>query len=303
MPKNNSEFHGAYKVDYHAIQAVYFGEERVLSGPELAEIWSGTRMFGDETAIGAFWHGDGEVPEKLPQFQLGSMELVAPLLARGPHPIYGGGMVSQKHVARDSTLDADFYFAHSERSRWGEGETVPSLLFSVSGQWVERVGVDSLLQCLKKHFELVDRHAPLYGLIDLARSEDAFAGMAYVSSWIQRIPLQRWVEQGDWVYWRSKRGDRARGIYWGNYFGPQILARLGGRTQFANRYREKARFADGDPDAHIWEFENGVFVSLCLDPLGCKPGEPLDFSAMFNLRWLHKELVSNGVLGQLGEQT
>jgi hypothetical protein len=53
---------------------------------------------------------------------------------------------------------------------------------------------------------------------------------------------------------------------------------------------------DGTPNAHIWEFGNGVFVSLCLNPLGCKPGVPLDHSAMFNLQWLHKELGGKGAL-------
>jgi hypothetical protein len=121
--------------------------------------------------------------------------------------------------------------------------------------------------------------------------------MVYGSLWMQAAPLHRWVEQGNWVYGASILGDRARGIYWGNYFGPKILARLGGRENFIGRYREQARMNNGAPSAHLWEFTNGVFVSLCLDPMACKPGVPLDHFAMFNLQWLHKELGSKGVLG------
>src|SRR5262249_36994595 len=125
---------------------------------------------------------------------------------------------------------------------------------------------------------------------------DAFAGMAYVSTWMQRLPLHRWVEQGNWVYGASRPRDRVRGIYWRNCFGPKILTRLGGRENFIERYRVQARLNDGTPNAHIWVFANGVFVSLCLSPLGCKPGVPLDYSAMFNLQWLHKQLGGRGAL-------
>ena len=72
-----------------------------------------------------------------------------------------------------------------------------------------------MLKNLKDNLALADRQAPPYGLVDLASSEDAYAGMAYVSTWMQRLPLHRWVEQGNWVYAASKQGDRARNIYWG----------------------------------------------------------------------------------------
>jgi hypothetical protein len=286
----------SYQVDYHVIQVIYFESPHVPSGPEFAQLWASTRIFGDRQVVGAFWHSGAAIPSKLPRFTIGSLEHLAPLLAKGTEPIYGGGTVAQRKVARDSTLDADFYFALSDASRWQAAETMPSLLMSISGQWFENTGVETVLEMLKENAVVLDRHAPPYGLVDLARSDDGFAGMAYVSTWMQRLPLHRWVEQGNWVYGASKRGDRVRSIYWGNYLGPKILTRLGGRDNFIRRYREQARMKDGTPSAHIWEFTNGVFVSLCLNPLGCRPGMPLDYSAVFNLQWLHKELGGKGAL-------
>jgi hypothetical protein len=286
----------SYRVEYHWIQAVYFEPGQVPSGPEFAQIWSATRIFGSHVAVGGFWHSGAEIPSILPRFEIGSLSHLEPLLAKGPQPIYGGGTVAQKNVARDSTLDADFYFALSDKSRWQLDETMPSLLQAISGQWLENTGVEAVLKNLREILAVADQRAPPYGLVDLARTEEAFAGMAYVSTWMQRLPLHRWVEQGHWVYAASKKKDRARSIYWGNYFGSKILGRLGGRDNFVRRYGRQARLADQSPNAHIWEFANGVFVSLCLDPLACKPGVPLDYSAMFNLQWLHRELGAKGVL-------
>jgi hypothetical protein len=285
-----------YRVAYHLIQTIYFEPTRVPSGPESAELWSATRVFGRHRAVGAFWRTDADIPSKLPRFEIGSLTHLEPFLAKGPQPIYGGGVVAQKNVARDSTQDSDFYYELTDASRWEGADTMPNLMLAISGQWLKTTGVKLTLQTLKENLSVADRHSPPYGMVDLARSEDSFAGMAYVSTFIQRLPLHRWVEQGNWVYGASKKGDRARSIYWGNYFGPRILHRLGGRAEFIRRYREHSRLKDGTPSAHIWEFPNGVFVSLCRNPLGCKPGVPLDFSAMFNLEWLHNELGSKGVL-------
>lgn len=286
-----------YEVDYHAIQVIYFDNDQVFTGPELACVWSGMRRFGEHQVAGAFWQrkGDNFNLGKKARFALGSLEFIQPML-NGDDPIYGGGTVRQKNLSRGTIQDCDFYFTHKDPSRWEGIDTRPDFTLALSDRWLQRIGVEVFLDMLKEHFELADAHCPPYGLIDVASPNDAWAGMVYGSLWMMQSPLHRWVEQGNWVYGASKKGDRVRSIYWGNYFGPKILTRLGGRENFIGRYREQARLKDGTPNAQIWEFTNGVFVSLCLDPLGCKPGLPLDFSAMLNLQWLHKELGSKGAL-------
>jgi len=149
---------------------------------------------------------------------------------------------------------------------------------------------------------VADRYSPPYGLIDVAAAEDCYGGMVYVPFFFGNCYLHRRIEHEKWLYACSKRRDQARGVYWGNYFGPAILERLGGRQQFLERYRQQAQFDDGRCNALIWDFPNGVFVSLCLDPLGCKPGPPLDPSAGANGRWLAQELGSRGVLNPWGNE-
>lgn len=286
-----------YEVGYHILQVVYFDADNVFTGHELASLWSGMRIFGEHRVVGAFWQRNENANNigKEARFELGSLEYLEPMV-HGLDPVYGGGTFSMRNVSRGTIQDCDFYFTHKDPSRWDGVDVRPEFKLAISGQWLEKTGVKVVIDKFKEHFQIADAHSPPYGLIDLATPEDAWAGFVYGSLWMLASPLHRWVEQGNWVYSASKLGDRVRGIYWGNYFGPKILTRLGGRENFIERYRAHARMADGTPSAHIWEFTNGVFVSLCLDPLGCMPGGRLDHSAAFNLRWLHKELGSKGAL-------
>jgi hypothetical protein len=145
---------------------------------------------------------------------------------------------------------------------------------------------------------IADTHAPFFGLVDVAIPTDAFAGSVYGSAWPGNAPLARWVEQENWLWSISQKRDRVRGVYWGNYFGPEILLRLGGKEAFVEKFTSVARSHDGTPDAQCWSFANGVFVSLCLNPQDCRPGLPLgiDFAAQRNLQWLVRELGPAGVL-------
>ena len=184
----------------------------------------------------------------------------------------------------------------------GEAAT-PCLIFSspfrASGS--RKPGPEIVLEKMREHFEVADRYAPPYGLIDISAPDDGYAGLVYGCTFFGNSPLHRYVEQANWVYAGSKHRDRVRGIYWGNYFGPAILKRLGGRERFLAGYRQQAGLhsGDGSRDGRIWEFTNGVFVSLCLDPLGWKPGPPLHAGS--NLFWLVQELGSHGVLCAWGE--
>lgn len=292
---------GSYRVDYHVNGVVYFEHGRELSGPDFARLWSGTRIFGSHNITGEFWH-EGSLPGKTRRIQLGSMERIQQLLELGDMPIFGGGVHVRANESRCAILDRDFYYSHGSATRGSGYDITPQLQYTISGQWFEQTGSEAVLSHLREHFEVADRYCPRYGLVDISASEDGYGGTVYDPCFCLNSPLHRWTEDFRWLYACSKRKDQARGIYWGNYFGPAILARLGGREAFLTRFRRQAQSADGRPTVRIWEFTNGVFVSLCMDPLGCKPGSPLDGWAGQNLHWLMLDLGSHGVLNPWAEE-
>ncbi|HXD86542.1 MAG TPA: hypothetical protein VN641_08615 [Urbifossiella sp.] len=278
---------------------VYLQPGHELSGPDFARLWSTTSVFGKQRSVaGAFWHA-GSNSGGQRRIELGSLEHVQPLLERGPQPIFGGGTCSKAKLARSgTTLDCDFYYAHGGASRSYGVDTLPDLLFTVSGQWFENTGPETVLEMMRLHFEIADKYAPPYGLIDVSPAHDCYAGMVYGPTFFGNAPLHRHVEDINWVFSGAKKRDRVRGIYWGNYFGPAILGRLGGRDHFLTGFRQQATL-HGDMSARIWEFTNGVFVSLSLDPLDLKPNPPDKAPPPLKapmLAWLVCELGSRGAL-------
>ncbi|MGL6095829.1 MAG: hypothetical protein ACRC7O_08555 [Fimbriiglobus sp.] len=289
-----------YRVDYQVFCAISFETDRVLSGPDLADCWKGTGIFGKQKGPGRFYCLDSVPdPHKPRTIVLGSASVLEPLLASGSQPIYGGVSCGQPHRRFQ---DCDFYFGHDPANRCFGYDTLPLLLTGCSGQWFEQAGTGNVAELFKMQLGVADRYRPPYAFIDVAASEDCYSGFAYVSCFSLNNRLHRWSEHIKFLYACTKRRDQARGVYWGNYFGPAILDRLGGRERFLTRFREQAQDAYGRPNARIWEFTNGVFVSLCMDPVDCKPGQPLDGSAGQNLHWLVLELGSHGVLNPWAEE-
>jgi hypothetical protein len=290
-----------YRVEYQVFGVIHFEPDQMLSGLDLQRCWKETAIFGPRKGPGNFYRLDSIPDPRNPRtITLGASEVFEPLLAAGSHPILGGVSCTQKHRRFE---DLDFFFTHEDSTRSFGYDTLPLLMTGCSGQWFERAGSDAVVELFRKQLELADQYRPPYAFVDVAASEDCYSGFSYVSYFSLNNRLHRWSEHIKFLYACTKRRDQARGVYWGNYFGPAILERLGGRARFLARFREQAQDAFGRPNAWVWEFANGVFVSLCMDPLGCKPGQPLDGSAGQNLHWLLLELGSHGVLNPwAGEQ-
>lgn len=289
-----------YRVEYQVFGAIYFEPDRMLSGPDLGQCWQETGIFGKQKGPGRFYRLDA-LPDlnKPGTISLGSAEVLEALLAAGSQPIFGGVSCGRPHRRFE---DCDFYFGHDPSNRCFGYDTLPLFMTGCSGQWFERAGTEAVVELFRRQFEVADKHGPPYALIDVAAAEDCYSGFAYVSCFSLNNRLHRWAEHIRFLYACSRgRRDQARGVYWGNYFGPAILERLGGRERFLARFREQAQDAFGRPNAHVWEFPNGVFVSLCFDPLECKPGSPLSGAAGQNLHWLVLELGACGVLNPWAE--
>ncbi len=283
-----------HHVRYQAFCAMYFEADRVLSGNDLGRLWASASHLGNEKCYGSFWHRN-EVPDssRTYTYQVGQPGLFEQLIERNAEPIFGGVSAGQ---ATRRTVDCDFHFSHIESDQFLGHETLPLFLMGVSGQWLERIEQAKFLDMLYAQLEVSDAYVPRYGLFDLAASEDCYSGLVYTPNSSRNAPLHRWIEHLRFVHGSSNRRDQVRGLYWGNYFGPAILERLGGRERFLSGFRSEARDAFGQPTSLVWEFTNGVFVSLSLDPLACKPGTALHGGVTRNLHALVVELGENGAM-------
>lgn len=286
---------GTYQVDHHLIQMAYFhGNESLPTGSAFAEIWKNLGKLGKHQLTGKFWQL-GAVPDSKPdRFPLASEDAFRELLDCRAEYILGGGS-SQKKKAAQPNADYDFYLALLDASRCAFGPTLPHFQMAISNQWLTQAGCDVVLEALRENFEILDQTAPPYAFIDISRPVETFAGLMYTSIMPASGPLNRWIENAQWLRSIQENTDQARSVYWGNYFGPGLLEKLGGRAEFVKSYREKARLPDASPSALIWEYGNGVFVSLCLDPRQLAPGKSISVAAS-NMRWLYKRMSDSGAL-------
>jgi hypothetical protein len=284
-----------YRVDYHLICVAYFSKD-MPSGSDLAELWSSLSVLGNRRVKASYvLRGDTKI-SKLKALTLGSPVLGDFLISRGSEISIGASSV--RRDAGNAILDSDLNFIFSTKGTWDGGPTPGHIELSISAQVLEQAGLRAVLQTVRSFFEITDRSSPIFGLADVARPDDAFAGTVYGTTWPLTAPLARWIEQIAWMTSGAKKGDCVRGIYWGNYLSSNILQRLGGQREFASLFAKNACSYNGAANAHSWQFSNGMFFSLCQDPLDCRPNMSagMTVAAWMNLKWLVSELGTKGVL-------
>jgi hypothetical protein len=286
-----------YSVNYHLIGAIYFREGSELSGSSFANIWSKAATFGSEKFVcGNFWQKGLGSPRSKIQFPIGTKEHIRTFLKKNNEPIYGGGTFAMSHVKHDTTRDSDFIFEHTEATPWEGVTLMPYLVNSVSDKWSEEIGIEATLDYFKNMFEIADSHQPTYGLIDIASTADGYAGMVYGNTSHENFKSHRWVEQSKWVFSQYKNEPRARSVYWGNYLSTPILNKCGGREQFLDKYRKNLLTNGTKRDPIIWEFQNGVFISVTPDPKHCHPNRIITGIARRNLTWLVDEYIHHDAM-------
>jgi len=177
--------------------------------------------------------------------------------------------------------------------------TMPAYMgFSIASCVVDEVGIETTLQLVEQLFAVADKCSAFYGLIDFSRWEETVWGSCFAGVHSLGLPISREVEFNQWLYSDAPTRTRARSIFWGNYFGPLILDKLGGKPDFKARFESYTSLRDGVPSALVWNMENGLFVSLSTDPRIAKPQsiDPRHISVKKNLTRLQADLAMHGVI-------
>jgi hypothetical protein len=285
-----SETMADYKaVDYQFVQMVYFDDDTSLPrASDYAAIWLGYSKLQEQRVSGFFspCHDKGRIKSK--RLRLGHPTSVDALL-RNPEAVFSG-MSAAGSI--DSTHYHHFNLSIETAGHCVFGPTPPSFKFTIRNSWVtDLLGVPAFLKILHDNFEILDRSQPFYGFVDLDRTEDIYNGYPYGSIEIANAPMDRSVDQARWLRSVNLKRHQARSVYWGNYFGNVILDKVGGREAFLSYYREKTTSRHGTPTVLIWEFTNGVFVSLSEDTSDCVPGGLVSTLVKWNIKWLYDRLA------------
>jgi len=284
-----------YIVDYHLVQFQYFdSNEAVPKGSDYAAIWKGLARFGKRKVSGCFWRLNEAKFAKARRIHLGDAKSIEALISADDAPLFGGGCETRKDAIIPNR-DSDFHVSMLSELRSKAGPALPSFQMAVSHDWLSTIEEAVLIEILRDNYHELDRCSPRYGFVELAVGPETYAGLAYSPVISANAPLSRLVDEAIWARGISLGLDRVRSIYWGNYLGPRLLEKLGGKASFLNDYEKQTLLTDGTHNGVVWDFPNGAFVSLTNFPRDLAPGNAC-LVAERNLLWLRDRLCDGGVL-------
>ncbi len=249
---------------------MYYATEDVGEVGQLAELWSRFEILGDRS--GNVFDSRTVVDSTFnkTRIKLGDCATFRNIL---------GGREGAVVVDDDISLGAHVL------TPWRNGSQLALSSFQLSSNSIRGVGWNCVLPLIYEHVSLADNANALYGLATYTSDSEALSGGIFGSVIHLDAPLHSVVEQSIWLQQGVKQ-KRVRGVYWGNYLSNELLEKLGGNL--AEEYRAQAQNLNGDPTGLVWEFPNGTFVSISLDPtVGSPFGEDMiDIETFENLNWL-----------------
>jgi hypothetical protein len=283
-----------YLVEYHVIFESYFRPENSVPAQTIADIWGLLAELGSLRAEAGINY-QGNAGNSCGPTELGSRQMRERIENSVDVITLVGASVARTNSARDAVRDSDVNFLYSPDEVWEGSPTWGHVGLSVSGQIFEQVSSDKILRLFRRILELLEPAKPQFALIDIAPADDGLAGTVYGTAWPARAPLHRLIEAHGWNSSALIKGDRVRGVYWGNFYGPEVLERLGGLDRFSAEFEKHARFADGSANAHSWPLNAGLLITLSMNPLDCRPDEYAP-ELEANLMWVLERLGRAGVL-------
>lgn len=130
-----------------------------------------------------------------------------------------------------------------------------------------------------------------YALIDVAAMRETGAHGLYCpddAAAVESESLVRLTERQVWSDLGMARRGRVRGVFWGNYLRAELVAELGGKDSFRERYLSVAKANLLLHSELVSEPEcGGLFVRISHDPRDC---DWLGNIGKATAAWLHREL-------------
>jgi hypothetical protein len=252
----------------------------------LSKIWNELGFHGPLLAHAGFWSCDATLPVITRQARLGDLEAA---LDKNEVLLYqfGGGAIHSTNDENAAHKHADILYALGHEREHGDFMAPADSIYVVSQDVYIRNNAISMLQHFHRLFAILDESRPVFGFIEVAPSNHIYDGDVYGTVQPLHAPLNRIVESAKWQKNYTDRKLVVHGVHWGNYIGLSLLDRLGGKSKYLKLVHELSSDNMGNPSAHVWEFPNGVFLSLSVDPLDVVSDSP----ARFQINMMVEELV------------
>ena len=279
-------------------QTFYFdAKECVPDGLAFSKVIESLSFWGDRSINGYLWQ-DSSPPSRPQKIRLGSANILKELALNPNQPVWGGVDCGAGFDRVSESRIADLSFGCYEPSSWLGVATPAYSSLVLSEDWYNECGFDLASSPFKVHASVMDRASPIYGCLDVSSAADSQAGLVFGSLVVRGASLRLLIEQARWLEKLNTGETAVRGLFWGNYFGHQIVEALNQQFEngFVEAYSQQAKFSDGSPSAIIEEFANGVFLSIGNSPLECVPGNRLELATQLNVAWLTNSLVRGKLL-------
>lgn len=281
---------------YNIIQVQYFDGNNLPTKLEYQQILNNCgAQWPNRKMRGFFCH-----PNDIHNLKVRSMPISGGSMPKeypGDEPIIGGGQYTRKNAAL-SIVHSDFSIGIQSASHSFFGKLPPNFHLSISEEWSKEIPAHNLIRFMRDNIAILDIHKTYFGFIDVSSSLETCAGTAYTHTPLMNLPLNRHVDLCMFTNDYNSTVRRSWGVHWGNYYGDSILACLGGKREFVNKCTSILSCNDGTLSGMIWEFPNGVFVSLSNSPYDCEPGTPLHSGVLINMRRILMHLIKhNAIIG------
>lgn len=207
----------------------------------------------------------------------------------------------QHNGAKRKLLDYDWAVVYDHENDFPQFQWDADLAITVRLDLLKNTGPRAARALVDDLVRLCIESGDVYYLLtDVAELGLTGADGVYHREGTPNVPptsLARAVEKVLWQDLRQDRRDYVRGVFWGNYLGPRLMERLGGRDPFRERYLAHAK-------QHLRLWENlatnmpggGLFVKISDDPMDESSVYNVAHLGMETAVWLHRELRRVGAL-------
>lgn len=142
-------------------------------------------------------------------------------------------------------------------------------------------------------------HECYYGHIELASVDETHAGLYYATLKGQSYPWHRKLNDVLWWDRELDRPSTVRGVYWGNYLGPELARRFDPHGDVTSDFACHTLYPNGPAPQYTLRFENGgLFLAIGPNPLEMSRqwNAEVPLSCTMRAAWLYTAFRRSGIL-------